>query len=87
MVKLANLGEVPERSNGAVSKTVVGSAHRGFESLPLRCQLNLGVPLDVHARGLKSEVGAVPMHRVDAITTVWNDQQLKTGSSRPKSTA
>jgi len=47
----------------------------------------LGVPLDVHARGLKSEVGAVPMHRVDAITTVWNDQQLKTGSSRPKSTA
>jgi hypothetical protein len=28
---------VPERLNGAVSKTVVGlSVHRGFESLPLR---------------------------------------------------
>src|SRR5690349_13310509 len=31
------LGEVPERSNGAVSKTVVPLAgDRGFESLPLR---------------------------------------------------
>jgi hypothetical protein len=31
------LGGVPERLNGAVSKTVVGlSVHRGFESLPLR---------------------------------------------------
>jgi hypothetical protein len=30
-------GGVPERLNGAVSKTVVGlSVHRGFESLPLR---------------------------------------------------
>jgi hypothetical protein len=30
-------GEVPERSNGAVSKTVVLFAgDRGFESLPLR---------------------------------------------------
>jgi hypothetical protein len=28
---------VPERLNGAVSKTVVGlTVHRGFESLPLR---------------------------------------------------
>ena len=32
----AQYGEVPERSNGAVSKTVVGSAYPGFESLPLR---------------------------------------------------
>ena len=31
------LGGVPERLNGAVSKTVVGrKVHRGFESLPLR---------------------------------------------------
>ena len=31
------LGEVPERSNGAVSKTVVPlTGDRGFESLPLR---------------------------------------------------
>ena len=29
-------GEVPERSNGAVSKTVVRLAYRGFESHPLR---------------------------------------------------
>ena len=30
-------GEVPERSNGAVSKTVVPlTGDRGFESLPLR---------------------------------------------------
>ena len=30
-------GGVPERLNGAVSKTVVGlTVHRGFESLPLR---------------------------------------------------
>ena len=29
-------GGVPERSNGVVSKTIVGSAYRGFESLPLR---------------------------------------------------
>jgi hypothetical protein len=34
-------GEVPERSNGAVSKTVVPLAgDRGFESLPLRNCLN-----------------------------------------------
>ena len=33
------LGEVPERSNGAVSKTVVPlTGDRGFESLPLRDQ-------------------------------------------------
>src|ERR1700720_2369339 len=32
-----SLGEVPERSNGAVSKTVVPlTGDRGFESLPLR---------------------------------------------------
>ena len=32
-----SVGEVPERSNGAVSKTVVPLAgDRGFESLPLR---------------------------------------------------
>jgi hypothetical protein len=32
-------GEVPERSIGAVSKTVVPFAgYRGFESLPLRTQ-------------------------------------------------
>ena len=29
-------GGVPERSNGVVSKTIVGLAYRGFESLPLR---------------------------------------------------
>ena len=29
-------GEVPERSNGAVSKTVVPYGHPGFESLSLR---------------------------------------------------
>ncbi len=29
-----SIGEVPERPNGTVSKTVVGSAHRGFESPP-----------------------------------------------------
>ncbi len=29
-------GGVPERSNGVVSKTIVGIAYRGFESLPLR---------------------------------------------------
>ena len=29
-------GEVPEWLNGAVSKTVVRFAHRGFESHPLR---------------------------------------------------
>jgi hypothetical protein len=34
---LTVLGGVPERLNGAVSKTVVGlTVHRGFESLPLR---------------------------------------------------
>jgi hypothetical protein len=34
---LRSVGEVPERSNGAVSKTVVPLAgDRGFESLPLR---------------------------------------------------
>jgi hypothetical protein len=34
---LRSLGGVPERLNGAVSKTVVGrKVHRGFESLPLR---------------------------------------------------
>jgi hypothetical protein len=34
---LIPLGGVPERLNGAVSKTVVGlTVHRGFESLPLR---------------------------------------------------
>ena len=31
-----DIGEVPEWSNGAVSKTVVPYGHRGFESLPLR---------------------------------------------------
>ena len=32
-----NIGEMPERSNGAVSKTVVlGNWDRGFESLSLR---------------------------------------------------
>ena len=36
-----SLGEVPERSNGAVSKTVVPLAgDRGFESLPLRQHIN-----------------------------------------------
>ena len=35
--KFSYCGEVPERSNGAVSKTVVPLAgDRGFESLPLR---------------------------------------------------
>ena len=29
-------GGVPEWSNGVVSKTIVGFAYRGFESLPLR---------------------------------------------------
>src|SRR5215472_1031957 len=34
---LRHCGEVPERSNGAVSKTVVPlTGDRGFESLPLR---------------------------------------------------
>jgi hypothetical protein len=36
-----SVGEVPERSNGAVSKTVVPLAgDRGFESLPLRQSIN-----------------------------------------------
>ena len=36
------VGEVPERSNGAVSKTVVLLAgDRGFESLPLRQWLDI----------------------------------------------
>ena len=36
-IELSDRGEVPERSNGAVSKTVVPlSGDRGFESLPLR---------------------------------------------------
>jgi hypothetical protein len=38
-------GEVPERSNGAVSKTVVLLAgDRGFESLPLRQNAIHGEP-------------------------------------------
>jgi hypothetical protein len=38
--RLRSVGEVPERSNGAVSKTVVPLARdRGFESLPLRQQV------------------------------------------------
>jgi hypothetical protein len=41
-----SLGEVPERSNGAVSKTVVPlTGDRGFESLPLRhFRTELGTP-------------------------------------------
>jgi hypothetical protein len=43
---------VPERSNGAVSKTVVPLAgDRGFESLPLRQSLkyfNIGLELDLY---------------------------------------
>ena len=36
-IELSYCGEVPERSNGAVSKTVVPlTGDRGFESLPLR---------------------------------------------------
>ena len=36
-IELSCCGEVPERSNGAVSKTVVPlTGDRGFESLPLR---------------------------------------------------
>ena len=36
-IELSGCGEVPERSNGAVSKTVVPlTGDRGFESLPLR---------------------------------------------------
>src|SRR5215469_10473888 len=36
-VEPSHCGEVPERSNGAVSKTVVPlTGDRGFESLPLR---------------------------------------------------
>ena len=39
-------GEVPERSNGAVSKTVVPLAgDRGFESLPLRQPLRNAVEI------------------------------------------
>ena len=39
-----SFGEVPERSNGAVSKTVVPLAgDRGFESLPLRQMLRRSV--------------------------------------------
>ena len=36
-IESSDRGEVPERSNGAVSKTVVPlTGDRGFESLPLR---------------------------------------------------
>ncbi len=48
-------GEVPERSKGTVSKIVVGFAHRGFESLPLRCNEFGRQP---HAAGFKKWKGA-----------------------------
>ena len=38
-------GGVPERSNGVVSKTIVGSAYRGFESLPLRILLRVSLQM------------------------------------------
>ena len=34
-------GEMTERPNVAVLKTAVRLAHRGFESLPLRCCINV----------------------------------------------
>ena len=44
----ARAGEVPERSIGAVSKTVVRHAYRGFESHPLRQS-------PIHSNSLQSE--------------------------------
>src|SRR5262245_28643466 len=50
-----SVGEVPERSNGAVSKTVVLLAgDRGFESLPLRQIIDLPIRFLFHTRSMRS---------------------------------
>src|ERR1700744_1726957 len=73
-------GEVPERSIGAVSKTVVPFAgHRGFESLPLRHSLNYFINLEREIRQPENiGIGGVTLLCQKAISSARTATNVRT---------
>jgi hypothetical protein len=76
-------GGVPERLNGAVSKTVVGlTVHRGFESLPLRF-LGFGEPTSLQTRAFEARRELSRPQQWRRRTSAHVDDRLRHGDSIP----
>src|SRR5271166_4311939 len=69
------IGEVPERSNGAVSKTVVPlTGDRGFESLPLRQQIGLRAKHGGVGRTGPTASGWRPISATRCCINIWRSR-------------